>query len=140
MKVPKVKEVVFFLMMFFLFFLMTKFAHYMNKKVNMNNNLQLVLVSLLYTLLVASVYYLASINSVIDNYRMLEISPAAKCSLGPGFVDEKTAKECQKLAQTPEGRAELASYSCPRGQYGRDYAPFEYTNLSNNCWQNDAAK
>lgn len=133
-----IREIVFFLMVFFLFFLFNKGMVYLGGKINMNSDVKLIITSLIYTGVIIGLYYLAKMKSNVDGYRMLDISPGALCSGGPYMWDQDRADFCTKLASTPEGKCQIASFNCPSGLYhGQPRTPFMFSNLSNDQWKNE---
>jgi hypothetical protein len=73
-----------------------------------------------------------------DGYRMLNISPGARCQ-GGSYMHQgnsKEAKFCRSLYESPEGRCLLQSHNCPNGFHGQPMRPFRYSPESNSSWDN----
>lgn len=133
----RVRESVFFLLIFLLFFLALKMAKFWDKYTS-NDTIAYVLVGLVYALVIMAVYYLGDMGNCGVGENFWEITPAARCRGGPYMWqgDSETAKMCREMASTKEGRCMIASYNCPTGYNGVPRDPFYYTPLSDDNWQN----
>lgn len=132
-------EIIFFIIMFLLFFLTMKLNEFWIKKGgNLHPNLSYMITGLLFTLLMLAIWYLAKLNGS-SSEGFWDISAGAKCKGGPYMWqgDSETAMMCKEMASTPEGRCEISSYNCPTGYTGTPKAPFVYSPLSNDEWQNE---
>lgn len=128
----------FFILVFCLFYLFVNLNDCWFQKLNIENKQFLTLfTSLLFTLIITSIYMLSKFqNDKSESF--WDISPAALCKGGPYFWqgDSPTSKMCRKLASTEEGRVMLSGYNCPVGYVGQPGLPFYYTPLSDDNWQN----
>jgi hypothetical protein len=121
---------IFFLIAFVLHIIITICSH--NTPFKLYKNTHILLSSLLYSIILVSIIYFLKNNQ--ESYRMLEISPAKKCSLGPytwGSPDSDTYKFCTN----PKNFDAIQEVSCSSGFLG---APvhFEYTAESDDMWEN----
>jgi hypothetical protein len=130
-----IREVLFFILIFCLFFLLSKNSEFLISK-GMNQNFSFMLSALLYTFLILAIYYFISLDS---KEKFWEVSEYAKCRGGPYFWqgDSDNAVMCRALAETPEGRRGIASYNCPTGYNGIPSSPFYYSSLSDDEWKNE---
>jgi hypothetical protein len=129
---------VFFLTIFLLFFLSVKLVKFwMEKGTEMNPDVVYIIMGMIFSLVVASIYYLSSLGSCSEGF--WDISKYALCKGGPYMWqgDSQTAEMCKALAETPEGRCGISSYNCPTGYNGVPMLPFEYTPVSDASWQNE---
>ncbi len=120
-----IKKLIFLLVVFMLNILIFKI-------VKQTDNM--VLVAILYTIFLSFIIDLVC-NCIKEEYRMLDISPASKCALGPytwGSPDSALYKYCSNPANAPA----IARESCGRGYIGKPIN-FKYTPESNGKWEND---
>lgn len=101
----------------------------------LNNDLAFIVVGLAYTCIIVGLYYLAKLDPSSEGF--WDISPPSTCKGGSYMWqgNSPSAKICQDLANTPDGRAQIGSYNCPKGQIGVPRVPFEYTPLTDDNWQ-----
>ena len=130
------REVIFFILIFLLFFLAVKLAHFWEEKMKIGNDMALIIVGVIYTLVVVSIFYLAKLQT---NEGVWDVSDYAKCKGGPFFWqgDSEIADMCRQLAETPEGKIGISGYNCPTGYVGQPGLPFYYSPLSDDNWQNE---
>jgi hypothetical protein len=57
------REIIFFILVFLVFYLCVKFAHYLLAKSDIKNDLGILLVGLIYTLAIVALYHVASLKS-----------------------------------------------------------------------------
>jgi hypothetical protein len=134
------QELLFFILIFLLFFLFVKLGLFWGKKYNNSlsyNNIW-VITSVLFTCVIVVVFFIAKLNKN-EAEGFWDVSEYAKCRGGSYMHqgDSEQAKKCRELAETPEGRCGIASYNCSKGYNGIPLAPFVYTPLSNDKWQNE---
>lgn len=132
-----VRETVFFVLLFVLFFLAVELGHYWSRKAGINETVSIISISIIYTLVMVGVYFLANLQSTKEGF--WDIPLAATCGNSPYFWQGGTeeAKACRELASTPEGRCEIGSFSCAKGLVGRPGLPFIYTPISDDSWQSE---
>jgi len=133
-----VREAIFFLLVYLLFFLGAKVIEYWSKQGKMRADFIYIIVGVIYTLVILGVFYLAKLqDGTKENF--WDVSPGAKCRGGLFFAqgDSEEATQCRELASTPEGRCEIASYTCPTGFIGTPNLPFIYTPVSGDDWTNE---
>lgn len=132
------RQVIFFVLVFLMFFLAVKIGQlWLARLSNLNHDIIFIIIGLAYTCSIIGFYYLAKINTSSEGF--WEVSPAARCK-GNWYMhqgDSESAKMCQEMAETPEGRAEISSYNCPTGYIGVPKVPFVYTPLSDDNWQDE---
>lgn len=131
------REVFFFVLVLLMFFVVVRLYEFWMLHTQLNKEVMLALVSLLFTGIIVAVFFLAKLQSNTENF--WDVSEYAKCKGGPYFWqgDSEQAKKCRALAETPEGRCGLASYNCPTGFVGTPNLPFEYTPISGDDWSNE---
>jgi hypothetical protein len=104
------------------------------KIVKQNDNI--LILAIFHTLFMAIV-----LNFVCDdctdkeNYRMLDLSPASKCALGP-YTWGSPNSSLYKYCSNPANAAAIARESCGKGFIGKPIN-FKYTPESNGKWEND---
>lgn len=133
-----VRETIFFVSLFFFFYLMVLARDFYERK-GMNPTISTLIAAGIYTAIAVGVFFLAKLNDSIDSYRAFEISPGALCKGGVYMHqgDSPEAQMCRAMAQTPEGRNELAAYNCPTGYIGQPGRQFVYSSDSNDNWKSD---
>jgi hypothetical protein len=136
MKKKSLREMIFFMLVFLLFFLACKLSQFWEKNTSMNGDIVLIIVGVLYTLCIVSVFFISKIE---DKEGFWDITPPATCAGGPYFWqgDNENSRMCRELSSTPEGMIAISGYNCPTGLVGRPGLPFYYTPLSNDEWQNE---
>ena len=135
----KLRETIFFILIFLLFYLSTKAEQFLNKKYqNINEDILIIGVGAVFSITVLIIFYLAQINKITDNYKAFTISPGAMCRGGAYMFqgDDPQAKMCRDMAKTPEGRCEIAQFNCPNGFVGmpKNTSEWEYTSNSDSNW------
>jgi hypothetical protein len=142
------KNVIFFLIAFFLFVGMAEFAKYLNNnysipshfKTECPNYVFIAISAVVYISIILSLFYILGIKEGYENIcsgtRMLQISPAHKCALGPytwGSPDSEVYKYCSD----PKNFQNIAAVNCDRpGFYGQP-VNWSYTPESNSKWENE---
>jgi hypothetical protein len=131
------REILFFMASFLLFFLMVKLNDFWIGKFMMNQDVILSVSALCFTLVLVGVYYIANLHSLSENF--WDVSPGAQCRGGPYTWqgNSERSKMCRSMAETPEGRAVISSYSCPSGYNGVPKIPFVFAPLSGDDWKNE---
>lgn len=131
-----IREIIYFTLIFLVFFLAVKLAQFWIEKSSMNSDMAYIIVGLVYTLIIVSLFFLAKLQT---NEGFWDITDAARCKGGPYFWqgDSVTSQMCEKMAETPEGRVAISGYNCPSGYVGQPGLPFYYSPLSNDKWQNE---
>ena len=130
------RQIIFFSLIFLIYFLSVKAGEYwIANSENLNKDLSCIVVGLGYTTIIVGLYFLAKLDPSSEGF--WDITPAATCKGGSYMWqgDSPSAKVCQELASTSDGRAMIGSYNCPKGQIGVPHIPFEYTPLSDDNWQ-----
>jgi hypothetical protein len=131
------RQIIFFILIFLMFFLFVKIGQFWLSQGSMNADLAFTIVGLAYTCVMVALYYLAKLNSYSEGF--WDITPAALCKGGAYMHqgDSETAKMCQEMAKSVDGRAAISSYNCPTGFTGVPRVPFEYSPLSDDNWQDE---
>lgn len=132
-----IKQLIFFVMIFCTIFLILKLSEYWKEQINLNTDITQLLISLLCTFVIISLYYITPLTQSSEKF--WDVSEYAKCRGGSYMWqgESSEAKLCQDLANTPEGRCGISSYNCPVGYNGIPKLPFEYTPLTNDEWENE---
>ena len=143
------REIIYFILVFLLFFLLSKVSEFWINKTQLKSDIVFLIVGAVYTLIIVAIFFLAKLQSTEGYYPIgsacnaknafWDVSDAAKCKGGPFFWqgDSETAKMCRAMAQTPEGMVALSGYNCPTGYVGQPGLPFFYSPLSDDNWQNE---
>lgn len=136
------RETIFFLLVFLLFFLAVKGLDFWIAKYggSMKKDYNIMLIGVIYTLVVVSVFFLAKIRSCSENF--WDVTDSAKCKGGEYFWqgDDETSEMCKKMAQTEQGRLGIASYNCPKGFIGTPSNEFVYSHISDDNFENEMCK
>lgn len=129
------RQIIFFLIVFFLFILVTKLGHFWADHMPVHKDVLVLLVAGIYTVALIGIYYLAHLQTKEDFW---DVSDYAKCKGGPYFWQggSYNSEMCRNLASTDAGMIGISSYNCPTGFVGQPMLPFEYTPLSDDKWQN----
>jgi hypothetical protein len=133
------REVLYFVLMAVMFYLFVRMGQWWNTHSKSKHPyVVLALLGCAFALFMAGMYYLSKLNKMNEE-GFWDVSPAARCRGGPYMWqgDSETAKMCRKMAESPEGRCQIASYNCPTGYNGVPRLPFVYTPLSNDQWKNE---
>jgi hypothetical protein len=131
------RQLIFFTLLFLLFFLSVKTGKLWSKSGKApSEDITYIVIGVAYTCIMLAVYYLAKLDCNSDE-GFWDISPAAKCKGGKYMWQGSSpeAVRCRELADSPEGRAMIASYNCSKGFIGVPKRTFEYTPLSDDNWQ-----
>ncbi len=132
----KKREVIYFLLLFLLFFLAVKLVNFWKNNMELNIDIIIIIVGLIYVSITVGIFFLAKLQT---NENFWDVNQYAKCKGGPYFWqgDSENSKRCRELASTPEGRIGLSGYNCPTGYVGQPGLPFYYTPLSDDSWNNE---
>jgi len=132
----KLREIIYFALIFLLFFLTVKLSLYWRDNTNLNMDVILILTGLLYMGVMIGIFFLAKLQNNSENF--WDVSDYAKCKGGSFFWqgDSETSKMCRELNSTPEGRIGISGYNCPTGYVGQPGLPFYYTPISDDSWNN----
>jgi hypothetical protein len=133
----RVRQLLFFSLVFLLFYLAVQLGHNWAKSGVLSPLSQEVLMGMLYTGVIVGVYYLARLDRCSSAENFWDVNPASRCRGGEYMWqgDSEIAKYCKALAKTPEGRVAISSYNCPTGFVGIPMVPYEYTPLSDDNWE-----
>lgn len=133
-----VKEVIYFILLFILFYLGVQTTNLWVNHAKVYAKTASLIVGIVFTLVMVALYYLAGLNNKTSE-KFWDVSAGAKCRGGPYMWqgDSEQAKTCREMAKTPQGRAEIAAYSCPTGFEGIPKRPFKHTTISNDKWENE---
>jgi hypothetical protein len=132
------RQAIFFVLIFLMFLLFVKLGQFwMVQGSGVSINVATMIVGAGFTCIIVALYYLARLNSSSEGF--WDITPAALCKGGAYMYqgDSQTAKMCQEMAKSVDGRAAISSYNCPTGYVGVPRVPFEYTPLSDDNWQDE---
>jgi hypothetical protein len=134
------RQLIFFTLLFLLFFLGVKTGKLWSKSGKApSEDVTYIVVGVAYTCVMLAVYYLAKLDCNHNNEQegFWDVSPAAKCKGGKYMWQGSSpdAVRCREIADSPQGRAMIASYNCPKGFIGLPKTPFQYTALSDDNWQ-----
>lgn len=135
------RQLIFFTLLFLLFFLSVKTGKLWTRSEKApSQDIIYLVIGLCYTCIMIGMYYLAKLDSKVGNSEepFWDVSPAAKCKGGKYMWQGSSpdAVRCRELAKSPQGRAMIASYNCPKGFNGIPKVPFVYSSLSDDNWQN----
>jgi len=135
MKNRHIRQILFFSVVFLLYYTSIQLGHKWVKSQSWITELG---ISLVYTLIILGVFYLAKLEQKCPE-NFWDVNPASLCRGGPYMWqgDSNTAKLCRELAESKEGRVMISSYNCPKGFVGLPAVPFEYTPLSNDNWEDE---
>jgi hypothetical protein len=133
----KKREVIYFALLFLLFFLAVKLINFWKDKVDLNIDIIIIIVGIIYVSITVGIFFLAKLQTT--NEKFWDVNDYAKCKGGPYFWqgDSENSKRCRELASTPEGRIGISGYNCPVGYVGQPGLPFYYTPLSDDSWKNE---
>ena len=153
-------EILYFIVIFILFFLITKFALFINTTNKINIDLSLLISSLIFTGLIIVFYYLSGLTDCTDHYGIMPNSNMKKnvssptvgndlFQVTPGKLyrggaymfqgNSPQAKGYRKFVESPEGKEQLNRYQCSgfpglyNGYPGKD---FVYSSQSDDSWSN----
>lgn len=132
------KQVIFLFMIFFLFFLSVKLINFwLEKGRDINPNIVYIIMGVIFTLIVSSLYYLSKLNCSSEGF--WDVSKYALCKGGEYMWqgDSDVSKMCRELAKTPEGRCGISGQNCPTGYNGVPMLQFVYTPVSDDNWKNE---
>ena len=131
-----VRETIYFVLIFLIFFLAIKLAHFWVSKTGINSDIAYILVGIVFTLVTVALFFLAKLQTKEGFW---DVSDPAKCKGGAYFWqgDSETSRMCRALAKTPAGKIAMSGYNCPTGYSGQPGLPFFYSPLSNDHWQNE---
>ena len=133
-----VNKVVFYVMLgffFIVFFFATTFF-YSNSKNTISKGFSVLIASIVFSLFFAGYTQLTGLFKSEGYF----LEPGPKMCRGGAYMwqgDSEKSKFCRKLASTPEGAAEIASYQCGKGYTGIPGNKFEDTPMSNDQWRNE---
>lgn len=130
------RQLIFFILLFLIFFLSMKSGNmWLRSKNAPEQDTVYILVGLCFTVCMISIYYLAKLDKTHEKF--WDVSPAARCKGGKYMWQGSSpeAVRCRALADSPQGRAMISAYNCPKGFIGVPKAPFTYTALSDDNWQ-----
>jgi hypothetical protein len=131
---PCVKKMIFLLLFFFLNIIIFTLVK-QNDNIFILSILHTLFISFLINFICNSCSDSSSNSCTEENYRMLNISPASKCALGP-YTWGSPNSEVYKYCSNPANSAAIARESCGRGYIGKP-VNFKYTPESNGKWEND---
>lgn len=133
------RRVLFFVLVFVLFYLTCQLMRYVIEKRRVKKPQAVYLLgALVYTFIITAIYHISGLHHSSEGF--WQLSPGARFKGADWYTcqgDSPEAQECRKLLSSPEGRCQIASYSCPTGYSGVPKIPFVYTPLSNDEWKNE---
>lgn len=140
------RQLIFFILLFLIFFLTMKTGNMWSRSENAasenaaSEDTICIVVGMCFTVCIISIYYLAKLDKTHEKF--WDVSPAARCKGGKYMWQGSSpeAVRCRALADTPQGREMISAYNCPKGFIGVPKAPFAYTALSDDNWQNNRTK
>jgi hypothetical protein len=130
------RQLIFFILLFLIFFLSVKGGKMWSITENApREDTIYIVVGLCFTVCMVSIYYLAKLDKTHEKF--WDVSPAARCKGGKYMWQGSSpdAVRCRALADSPQGRAMISAYNCPKGFIGIPKTPFQYTALSDDNWQ-----
>lgn len=121
------KEIIFYVIIFLLFYVLSKSSGYVGTYFKLNNDVSLLLFSLVFT---GVVFLLKNLGNK-DNF-YFELTPEKHCEGGSYLYSSDPVKKkfCSQFSQS-----DIANYSCCNGFHG---APvhWERTSMSDDKWNN----
>lgn len=137
MQTKKVREMIFFLLLPFLYYFSGKVVNYWVIDSNIPYEKSLLYMSIIFAILIFVIFSLMKTGVNQENF--WDIDPGARCKGGAYMHqgDSETSRMCRAMAKTNEGRCAIASYQCPTGYIGSPRAPFVYTPVSDDNWKNE---
>lgn len=129
------KEIIFYVLVFLLFYVFAKSSFYFSGWTKINNDLSILIMSLLFTGIIFLLHYFDNKDSK-DSFNF-ELTPEKHCEGGPYMLSSASPEKKKFCAQF--SNEEKNYFSCPRGFDGRP-VHWERTSMSNDEWRNEMCK
>lgn len=122
------KQIVFYLLVFVLFYILSKASIYLSNALNINEDISILFFSIIFT---GIIFLINKIQYSKDGF-FFELTPEKNCDGGPYMYssDPEKQKYCSQF--TPE---QIAQYNCTAGFHGRP-VHWERNDMSDSDWTN----
>ena len=122
------KQIIFYILVFFIFFIIAKGSLYFSTILKINQDLSLLIGSLILT---GVIFLLDKFEYTKDDF-FFQVTPEKQCDGGPYMYSSNPEKQklCSKFS-----KQDLAQYSCPSGFYGRP-VHWQRNDMSDSHWNN----